>query len=710
MRTGRETSSPEDRRDRLVSIVGAILAALVVQLATFRTDLYERERFLQNSRLEAVQQASILRARIEGALNSRLHLAHGLGAYAKSHPDVTHDDFKAFAEGLMQTNIEGIRSLQLAPQAVVRHVYPIKGNEAVIGHDLLGDPRRREAVERTIRERLFVVAGPVKLIQGGSGLIARLPLFTETDRSFWGFATVVLDVAPILAEGGLYPAVDPAYMSALRGKDSLGSGGEVFFGDSKLFTSDPVVMNIGLPHGSWQLAVLPQAGWPTSSPFSPIIWTVGALLAFFAGAYTYTRISEPARLRRQIARATRALAESEEQFRRVATSASDAIISCNSAGIVVFWNPAAERIFDYPMAAAMGQPLTDLVIPPATASHHRDIFSIPKAESRVGRVVETTARRRDGSTFPVELTLAQWVAGDEQFFTAIVRDITDRRAAEQAQAMLRERYYHAQKMEAIGRLASGAAHEFNNTLNSLLANAETALTELPEGSASAPPLYEVLNCGWRAAEIVRQLLVFSEKHGAEQPLVSPYAAVNQLLGRLKAQLPPNIALATALAPVPVAITLEFDQFCHMVWNLFMNACRAMVPDGGTLTVGLDATVISDENTLTEAARDCCDGTDGCARMLIGQVRPGQHVRLTVSDTGSGMDQETLSRIFDPFFTTAAVGNGTGLGLSVAHGVVQSIGGAILVASHKGQGTRFQILLPSLDLPQEPPTAAEAAIG
>lgn len=705
MDLARSSHTLDGRRDRTVSIAGAMLTALVVLLATFRTDLYERERFVHTSRLDAVQQASIIRARIEGALNSRLHLAHGLGAYAKSHP-LNIDDFDAFAEGLMQSNIPGIRSLQLAPNAVVRHVYPLKGNEAIVGHDLLADPRRREAVRRTILDRLFVVAGPVKLIQGGTGLIARLPLYAaQPDPIFWGFATVVLDVDPILRESGLYPAINPQYLAALRGKDSLGSAGEVFFGDSRTFARDPVLMDITLPHGTWQMGVLPQGGWPTTSPFSPIIWIVGGLLAFFAAAYAYTRISEPARLRRQVERATRALADSEEQFRRVAVSASDAIISCNSQGIVIFWNPAAERIFNYSAAMAVGESMVDLVIPPGYGNSRQNVFGLPQAEDRMGRVLETMARRRDGTVFPVELTLAHWGAGGEEFFTAIVRDITDRRTAEQAQALLRERYYHAQKMEAIGRLASGAAHEFNNTLNSLLANAEAALAELPEASASTAPLYEVLTCGWRAAEIVRQLLVFSEKNDSEKPTVSPYEAVNQLLSRLEMQLPAKIALKTDLDELDETVQMEFDQFCHVVWNLFMNACRAMMADGGILTVGLRAVTKGDAALLAIAANRLDGGGDGCARLLIGELRPGQHICLSVSDTGCGMDQETLSRIFDPFYTTAAVGNGTGLGLSVAHGVVQSHGGAILVNSRQGQGTNFQIYLPSIDQT----TAAEAAV-
>ncbi|MBX9634459.1 MAG: CHASE domain-containing protein, partial [Magnetospirillum sp.] len=199
-------------KQRITSLLGALLAAALIMGITARIDLYERERFQHEARVNAIRHASVLRARLEGALNARLHLAHGLAAYARSHPDDLID-FGSFAEGLTSTGIAGLRSLQLAPNAVVRYVYPLVGNESVIGHDLLKDPARRIAVLRTIQERLFVIAGPVPLMQGGNGLIARYPLFLgEPGKdTFWGFATVVLNVEPILAEGGLEPSVDPNY-------------------------------------------------------------------------------------------------------------------------------------------------------------------------------------------------------------------------------------------------------------------------------------------------------------------------------------------------------------------------------------------------------------------------------------------------------------------------------------------------------------------
>jgi PAS domain S-box-containing protein len=688
------TTITTTRKERLTSLLAGIFVAALVLAFTANIDRYEVERFRQNARIEALRYASVIRARLEGALNARLHLAHGLAAYAKSHPDDI-PDFAAFAEGLMLTDIPGIRSLQLAPDGVVKYVYPLHDNEAVLNHDLRADASRREAVERTIRERLFIIAGPVPLMQGGFGLIARYPLFLGEggNQRFWGFATVVLDVEPILSEGGLQPPLDASYSAALRGKDGMPGEGTAFSGDPALFDGSPVTLDVSLPHGSWQLAVKPAKGWPTRSPNCELIWLAGLLLAALLGAATHARLYASANLRVKIARATAALKDSEEQFRRVAESATDAIVSVDDTGEVVFWNKAAEAIFQYAAAEAVGQSVNDLVLPPQYREGHPNRYFVTDlhANQRLGRVIATVAMRKDGTVFPAELTLSHWALGDRTYFTAIIRDTSERKAAEREQALLKERYFQAQKMEAIGTLASGAAHEFNNILNGLLAQAEAAMSVLPAESAAMPAMYEVLDSGWRAAEIVRQLLVFSEKEAEPSATTNPSRALEHLLSLLRSNLPVGIQLETSISPTERLLVIGHDQFCHLVWNLAMNGIRAMVPQKGTLTVSLTEVVGLDHSLLAPA-----EGKAGSeeVRLVLGDVSEGPHLRLTVADCGRGMDSDTLARAFEPFFTTENVGSGTGLGLSVVLGLVQSMGGAIAVSSRRDAGTTVEVYLPA----------------
>lgn len=675
-------------RARFVSILVSVILGATLLVFTARVDIYEQERAETDTHVNTVRHASVLRAKLEGALNARLHLAYGLAAYARSH-SVALTNFASFAEGLYNSSgVSGIRSLQLAPKAIVTYVYPLEGNERAVGHDILSDPTRREAVLRTIEERKFLLAGPFPLLQGGFGLVARLPLYIgpKSADTFWGFATVVLNPDPIFVEGGINPPLDTNFEIALRGRDARGADGEVFIGDPALFQKSPVLLDISLPYGNWQLAVRPVKGWQDRSPYSTLIWLAGIALAVVASALAYTQLQAPVELRAQVIRATQALRESEEQFRSVAESAMDAIISTDSDERVVFWNLAAEKIFQRPAQEAMGQDLTSLVLPAKSSALERNDFLA--SESLAAR--DLNMRRADGTIFPAEMTRSNWRQGPRAFSTVIIRDISDRRAAEQERIALREHYFQAQKMEAIGTLASGTAHEFNNILNSLLAATEKAISELPEDSQAAQTLSDVLNSGWRAAEIVQNLLAFSEASESSSDNLSPSTAIARLIPQLETLSGKNIQFESSNIKSDSLVRMEFDQFCHLIWNLCNNAVTAMQDNGGILSVALNEVGADGE---LPAFCPSLPGFSNPARLTLGELRPARYALIVVSDTGSGMDDATLSRAFDPFFTTLPVGAGSGLGLSIVLGIIQGHGGCIEVATQVGVGTSMAVYLP-----------------
>lgn len=225
---------------------------------------------------------------MSAGLNARLHLVRGLAAFATSRQTFSREEFETFARELADEQT-GIRSLQLAPNAIVTHIYPITGNEAALGLDLLAHTTQREAVRRTIDSRGFVLAGPLELVQGGLALIGRLPVFVEDNfgrEKFWGFATVIIDFPTLLTESATLSATS-SLRYALRGKDALGSEGDVFFGDESVFDDNPVTIDVTLPSGSWQLAAIPKpVGSPCGraecgsgsvqlpSPSQPVAWSV----------------------------------------------------------------------------------------------------------------------------------------------------------------------------------------------------------------------------------------------------------------------------------------------------------------------------------------------------------------------------------------------------------------------------------------------------
>ena len=293
------------RRHVAAPYLAALLAIAVALVTVAFIDHLLREDFKQETRSNVLNEVTAKRVSLEQALNQRLFLVRGLAAYVSSRPEINDAEFQAFAEDL-EGEQTGIRSLQLAPDSVVTYVYPVEGNEEAIGHDLLGDPARRDAVQRAIDNREFVIAGPVELKQGGVALIGRTPIFSELpggSEQYWGLAIILIDFDPLLLQAGLLnESQDIEYV--IRGKDGLGASGEVFFGDENALDTDAVMSVVSLPSGSWELAAAPVRGWPSAPAASSWAWIIGGIFAVFAGFVTFYLVSAPARLQKARAEAT----------------------------------------------------------------------------------------------------------------------------------------------------------------------------------------------------------------------------------------------------------------------------------------------------------------------------------------------------------------------------------------------------------------------
>jgi two-component system cell cycle sensor histidine kinase/response regulator CckA len=293
----------------------------------------------------------------------------------------------------------------------------------------------------------------------------------------------------------------------------------------------------------------------------------------------------------------------------------------------------------------------------------------------LGKTIELSGRRRDGSGVPLEMSLSTWRAGGDVFYTAVIRDITDRRQAQEALRQREEQLRQAQKMEAVGRLAGGVAHDFNNLLTAILGYADFLIIDVPAGSRA--DVEGIQKAGRTAAALTRQLLAFSRRHVLQPEVLDLNAVVantDKLLRRLISE---DVELVMNLQPGLPAIKADPGQIEQIVLNLAVNARDAM-PEGGHLTI----------DTATEHIAE--------ATIRGGMPAPqGPYVVLGVSDTGSGMTDEVRSHIFEPFFTTKELGKGTGLGLATVYGIVQQSGGYIEIETAPGKGTRFRIGLPAL---------------
>jgi PAS domain S-box-containing protein len=406
---------------------GAILVAVLV------VNRLEQQRFAQIRETRILRSLSNIRARLEGELNERVFLTRGLVAYVSTHPDINQAQFRHLARVLFaQPGMAGIRSIQLAKDTVVSHVYPVEGNEEAIGLDLLEVPDQSVAVRQALDKKETVIAGPVKLVQGGTAFISRTPIYLtppgESPNSgrYWGLATILIDDEIIFSRSGIAKNIDDLQY-ALRGKDGMGKRGEVFFGDPGIFSSNPQVLDIQIPGGSWQLAAVPLPGVLSGSPNLWLLRTGGGLLAVMAGGLGFFATLHNRRRAQETLRETSRQAEAK--FEALAENAQDAIVSADSRGDIIYFNKAAQRAFGYEASEVLGKPLT-LLIPERFRDQHlagMSRFVTVEESYTVGRTMDAVGKKKDASEFPVELSLGNWTTQGEKFVTVIFRDVTERK-------------------------------------------------------------------------------------------------------------------------------------------------------------------------------------------------------------------------------------------------------------------------------------------
>jgi two-component system, cell cycle sensor histidine kinase and response regulator CckA len=292
-------------------------------------------------------------------------------------------------------------------------------------------------------------------------------------------------------------------------------------------------------------------------------------------------------------------------------------------------------------------------------------------------LTEADFRRKDGSTLPVEILTNSIKFEDAELSISFVLDITDRKEAEKDKSKLEVQLLQAQKMKAVGELAGGIAHDFNNILQGIVGYTQLLLLESSPQSKSYSRLKEIEWASVRAADLIRQLLTFSRKIESNLKPINLNHEIAQMRDLLERTFPKMISIELSLDEKLQEISADSGQIEQIIMNLSINAMHAM-PAGGKLIIETSNVFLDEEFCRTHL-----------------DAQQGEYVLLTVSDSGLGMDQDTLDRIYEPFFTTKGVGKGTGLGLSMVYGIVSSHRGYIKCYSELGKGTIFKIWFPAL---------------
>ncbi len=420
--------------------IGLLIAAIVLGGVGW-LDQAEQRAEEERLRGDVIRSLSATRARLESSLNQRLSLVQGLAAFARtyirSQQEISEQDFYAFAQAL-QSGTTGIRSLQLQPDAVVKFVYPLQGNEAVVGHDLLVDPERRDAVQKAIDARRYVLAGPVTLIQGGSALIGRMPLYSrQADEDlFWGFAAILIDLDPLLRDAGL-DTQSTGVIYSLRGVDGLGASGARFYGLPPS-SIKPIEASVALPGGEWILSAYPANGWKAGSLRRWYHWGLGVLSAFLAGVVSVFLLRTPMRLKGEIEDKAQAC---DEEMRRlvdernliisVIDTVPDMIFCKDFQGRYLICNQAYADYLGLDRSRLIGNVDEDLFPHDVPSRFHALQISTNQPDSQ--QHSEEWVTFADGSSRLLDTVHVPYVTGGVvQGSIGISRDCTGSKLAEQA--------------------------------------------------------------------------------------------------------------------------------------------------------------------------------------------------------------------------------------------------------------------------------------
>ena len=637
------------------------------------------------------------------------------GANRRSFEEVARREVPAFRFTEMEAATGLVPAGGRAEYVVVGYIEPASANVAALGFDVASEALRAEALRRAASSGEPAVTGPIRLVQETgprAGLLVFLPVYAAPDARPGG-------AAPGLPVGYITGAFRPVDMIAagLRGVPRHGIAtvvrdvdaprpGAVLFSDAGAGPSAPAE-GLGLQSTfevagrTWSVdsrATALYAGGSTTWQALAVLATgllftamLGALCLSMTGQAIVVdrlgqeRVAELSKANEALLREVAEREMAQATLREVVESTSDAVVLADDRGRVIGWNRGAQDTFGYTTDEIRGRSLQTLMPERYHEGHQRGLERyLATGERRViGQAVSLHGRRRDGSEFPLELSLGSWQVSGRHYFGAILRDTTARTEMETA---LR----HAQKMEAVGQLAGGVAHDFNNLLTVISGYAHVLLAQRALPADARRSVDMIVTASQRAANLTRELLAFSRKQLLQPVILDPNEVLAGTERMVRPAIGANIELCIEPNPAVGRIFADRGQIEQVVLNLVLNARDAM-PDGGKLSIRI------------------YNPTAGAPQGAMHQdLAAGHYVVIRVADTGSGMDAKTRARIFEPFFTTKEPGEGTGLGLATVYGIVRQSGGHIDVESEPGRGSAFRIFMPRAD--DEPATLGDAPAG
>jgi PAS domain S-box-containing protein len=684
-------------KHRLKPRIAALFAFCVVIILFIGLEYLERQRYRETLQTRTINKLSQIRAGLESEINATFYLTRGLIAYVSTHPDMDDGTFQRLSRQILKHQ-SYIRNIALAPDNIITFIYPQPGNKKAIGVNYKNIPEQWSAVERVIASRRTVVAGPVNLIQGGVGFISRTPVYIASESEspdegrYWGLASIVIEKELLFQAAGLY-AADPETVIAIRGKDGLGAEGEMIEGDPAIFQNNPVLLPVNLPEGSWQLAALPAGGWQQASPYLAALRILGFVFASFICLVCYFWLHRQEKIHLSLETAWQQAKKAQEdlrlheEFLNTVIDNIPAMIFVKDARDLRFlrMNKTGAELLGYDVSDFLGKNTFDLFLESEArffADKDREVLDTGKLLDIPEEPVRTRNNgRKILHTRKIPVFDHQ---GTPLYLLGISEDITDQISAKAEKERLEKLLQQAQKLETIGKMAGGVAHDLNNILSGIINYPELLLLKLPQDSPLRKPLEDIQDSGKRAANVVADLLTIARGVAAIRENTSVQHLVEEYL-----QSPEHRKLLDSFPRITSTLHLEPDLWtisCTPVhirkclMNLINNAAEAFDAEtGGEI-------VISGRNMVLEKALP--DFPD---------AGHGKYVVLTVQDDGKGINTNDLDHVFEPFYTRKAMGrSGTGLGLTVVWNTMKDHRGAVTVESTPDKETSFSLYLPAVE--------------
>lgn len=659
-------------------LISAILFLVMITAMALYDAMTIRE-FDKEDRLYIFDKASQLKTNLQSALNSNMMLLQGISSIVHTKPNINDKEFQTFARHLIPAS-SSVRNVSIIHGMVIRNVFPVEDNETAIGFDLSVIPEQKHAINYIKETGNQMVTGPLELVQGGIGIIGRSPIYLNDNgqqtlnKTFWGSVSIVIDFKKLL-EQAQFTQFSNELTIALRGKEGLGAQGDIMFGSSSVFRSDPVLLDIKLPQGNWQIGAIPEGGWK-QSPSN--IW-LSRIVSMAVILLTISIVLLVFKYNRDRRQSIQVLRQEKNFSNAVFETVGTVITVLNKNGIIVKFNKSAENITGYSANELLGKPIWNYLIPDDQVEGVKKVFKELTAghfPSRYENHWKTLDRGKRLFLWS-NTALLDSTNSNVEYVIATGIDITDQRKAELEREQLQHQLLQTQKMEAIGQLTGGIAHDFNNILASILGYTELAVEKYgqPGTGKLAEYLEHVMKSAQRARELVAQMLAFSRGDDSLTDNINPVPAVQEAVYMLRSIIPSSIQMDTEYddnLPEIIANSVELNQ---VIMNLAINSRDALNSQG--------------KISIWIKNRKVDDRCDSCHENISSRF-----VEIGIKDNGSGIEPELINHIFEPFFTTKDVGKGTGMGLSMVHGIIHSWSGHILVDSNPESGTIIRLLIPA----------------